>query len=327
MTDHRRRRPVPPANFAYGRSTGVAPARSMALKRNLKVPCGCARNAISGPNRYTFPLPRLYAFDGAGQVLLPPRPAAAQRFRRGEPGNRVCALESGVRRQAKSGVVVVEDIELPRHAVSDRQGVIDAGLEDRPRHVKLRGGEPLGVAVRAQLGECAGDRQPKRGAEACRTADGQQRSAVFDKAAKRRRGSREGNVADLVFEFNRHASLPTSTSATATASAGRIRPATTAAAISAALAAGKTAAGEDQYIELALEVAGIQSGRVDALIGRREGLFEQPADLARILRPAIAVPQAHAHGAQLESRAGRPGRGRLEAQAYFRGQLVEQRGG
>src|SRR5918994_2057691 len=29
----------------------------MLLNRNLKVPCGCARNVISGPSRNTLPLP------------------------------------------------------------------------------------------------------------------------------------------------------------------------------------------------------------------------------------------------------------------------------
>lgn len=34
----------------YGRS-GSAVERAMALKRSLKVPCGCARRVMSGPNR------------------------------------------------------------------------------------------------------------------------------------------------------------------------------------------------------------------------------------------------------------------------------------
>src|SRR5437773_2170617 len=49
-----------------GRAAGW-PARVIALKRNLKVPCGCARNVISGPNANTLPAPTV-----ASNATVPP---------------------------------------------------------------------------------------------------------------------------------------------------------------------------------------------------------------------------------------------------------------
>ena len=66
------------------------------------MPCGWPRNVTSGPKQEHLALAdrRLGHRDAAVQVVLAPRPAAAQRRRRVEPGHRLHALERRVRARA-----------------------------------------------------------------------------------------------------------------------------------------------------------------------------------------------------------------------------------
>ena len=78
-----RLRPRPRRRRRYGR-------RVRALNRNLNVPCGWARNVISGPHSTSRPLPTLASAIAiaAVEIVLAPGPAAAQRRRRVEPRDR-----------------------------------------------------------------------------------------------------------------------------------------------------------------------------------------------------------------------------------------------
>src|SRR5207247_2478317 len=75
---------------------------------------------------------RFNDLDRLIQVLLAPRPAAPQRRRRIEPGDRFHALQRGLRLQPERRAVIEEDHHPLVDAVRQRIRRIDARFKDRP---------------------------------------------------------------------------------------------------------------------------------------------------------------------------------------------------
>src|SRR5687768_16131209 len=75
--------------------------------------------------------------NGILEVLLSPRPAAAQWCFRIEPGNRAYTTRRGITAETERGAAVEHEVGPLVHAVRQRQARVDLRLQQRARHVKL----------------------------------------------------------------------------------------------------------------------------------------------------------------------------------------------
>ena len=172
----------------------------MPLKRNLNVPCGCARYVISGPNSSTRPRP-----SGASTTAAPPFEIAAA------PAPSRCAAapreaNHATRRTPPSPGVepehrarVEEHVDVALEPVAERHGVVDGDAQHRTRHVELVGDSgpradrpSLDQRVRDRHAETLGDGASRRRWDAAcrrlrRTASVAARCAPRD---RRRRDAR-----------------------------------------------------------------------------------------------------------------------------------------
>ena len=248
-----------------------------ALNRNLNVPCGWARNVISGPHstRRALADPGLRDRDAAVEIVLAPRPAAAQRRRRIEPGDRRDA--PGRARPGRGGT--------PGCCRSRRRPAPAAPRPAAASGPRARAGPIPGcstpprqrpVARRRPRDERAADRQAEvrgRAPSRCRSPRPCRRPRGTPAAAAPSLGGDASDAGAIRLRDGRGIE-----------GAARERP---------AARLRDQVVGEDQDVVARVQAAGVEHRREHDLERELE-LFEQPADPARWHRAAVLVDQADA---------------------------------
>src|SRR6478735_7824594 len=151
-----------------------------AVEQELERPVRLPAERDLGPEQIDLALPhgRLDYGRAALEIVLPPRPTAAQRRRAVEPRDGPRALERRVGRETEHGAVVEEDIEVLVETRRHWIGVVDRDVEDRARHIVLLAGERSIRLARAAHDEVILDRQVERESERRRRPDRDDDSAV-----------------------------------------------------------------------------------------------------------------------------------------------------
>ncbi len=181
-----------------------------------------------------------------------------------QPTGEVCFISDG-RLQPEHRAVFEEHVHLLRHAVGQRIGVIDVHLQQRAGNVELLARQGALVAVGAHLGEIVLHGQTEgSSAMPVELPMVTMRAAEFDELLELRHGlvfgDASGPAAVLLGNGSRGRASAASTAATASAETA---------------AAANGAADEDQHVELALQVAGVERRR-DRPLERHLILLEQP---------------------------------------------------
>src|ERR1035437_9081760 len=160
--------------------------------------------------------------DGAAlEVLLPPGPAAVQRFGAAEPADGVGLLQGRGGLHAEYRAVVVEHVHLAAHAIGQRIGVVEVGLEQRTRDVKLLAWQGAIFAVGTFFDEVIFHRDAEDFGDAGGSADGHDAAAALDELLELGHGLVVGDTAQHALVLGRDGGRigRTETAATAAATA------------------------------------------------------------------------------------------------------------
>src|SRR5579863_1310355 len=147
-------------------------------------------------------LAQLPVRDGyaAVEILLAPRPSAVERLFPVEP-------DYGTNRRAielEHGAVVEEDVDVVRHTVRQRIGVIDRGLQQRSGDVEFLRRQGALFAVGAFLDKAAVHGQSHLLAEPGRTSDGDDLAASLHEFFDLGQSLVGGDAAQAFAIFGRH---------------------------------------------------------------------------------------------------------------------------
>src|SRR5713101_5875659 len=117
--------PLPPRRLSQRDSLGATVIESVKKQLERAVRLRAKSDFRTQDHHLPFPHRRLGDRRSAVEILLTPGPAAVQHVCAGEPPDCGRALQPCIRLQAKHGTVIVENVDLLRHAVSKRMRIVD----------------------------------------------------------------------------------------------------------------------------------------------------------------------------------------------------------